>query len=457
MTEYPASKHPASEIVYGLDSKPPLALAVFAALQHIMAMFVAIITPPVIVAQTLGLPLEMKSYLINVALFVAGVGTFLQVRRWGPVGSGMLSMQGVSFTFLGTLIAVGLSVRDAHGSPEEMVAAIAGVTVMGAFVQIGLSRIAKLLRRLFPPLVSGITVTLVGLSLIKTGMTDFCGGAYVQAHLPEQFASPENLGLGALVLATILLLNRSRIPLVRTSAIICGLGVGYMAAAALGKVDFASLGATPGAALPLPLKYGISFHWDALLAMSILYVLSTVEAVGDLAATAMLSGRPVDGEEFIQRLRGGICCDGLASLISGLFGSMPMAIFAQNNGIIQITGVASRYIGGIIAALLVLMGMFPLIGGMFAIIPPPVLGGATVLLFGVVGATGVKIIASTPLDRRAMLIIGLSFGVGLGAAFVPEMARSMPGVLKELFHSAITAGGSTAILANLLIPRRREA
>lgn len=445
---------PQTEIVYGLDSKPPFTVASFAALQHLMAMFVGIITPPIIIAQALGLPLEMKSYLINVALFVSGVGTFLQVRMWGPVGSGLLSMQGVSFIFLGTVVATGMAVKNTGGSPEEIVAAISGVTFMGAFVQIALSRMAVLLKRLFPPLVAGITVALVGFSLIKVGMTDFCGGFHVKINQPDQFASLENLGLGALVLLTIVLLNRSKSSAVRTSAILCGLGLGYVVAAFMGKVNFAHLESLQLMHLPQPLKYGMTFHWDALLAMSVLYVLSTVEAVGDLSATAMLSNRPVEGDEFIRRLKGGICCDGVASVISAFFNSTPMAIFAQNNGVIQLTGVASRHVGKYIAGLLVIMGIFPIIGGMFAIIPPSVLGGATLLLFGTVGAAGIKIIASVPLDRRAMLIMGLSFGTGLGVAFVPDMAKNMHPLLQEVFHSAVTAGGATAIIANLCIPRR---
>ena len=446
---------PLSEVVYGLDSKPPFSIATFAALQHLMAMFVGIITPPIIIAQTLGLPMEMRIYLVGVALFVGGIGTFLQVRMWGPVGSGLLSMQGVSFIFLGTVISTGMAIKNTNGSPEEIVAAISGVTFMGAFVQIALSRMARLLKRIFTPLVSGITVALVGLSLIKVGMTDFCGGVVVKMNHPEQFASLENLGLGTLVLLSIIILNRFSNPVIRTSAVIFGLLVGYVVAAFMGKVNFAHLGTLPLLQIPMPLKFGMTFHMDALLAMSVLYVLSTVEAVGDLSATSMLSGRPVEGEEFIKRLKGGICCDGVASIISGIFNSTPMAIFAQNNGVIQITGVASRHVGKYIAGILVVMGIFPVVGGLFAIIPPSVLGGATVLLFGSVGAAGIKIIASTPLDRRAMLIIGLSFGVGFGVAFVPELANNLHPILQEIFHSAVTAGGSTAILANLCIPQRK--
>ncbi len=441
-----------AEIIYGLESRPPFVISTFAALQHLMAMFVGIITPPIIIAQTLGLPLEMKAYLISIALFVGGIGTFMQVSMWGPIGSGLLSMQGVSFIFLGTVIGIGLSVKERGGSPEDIIATISGVAFMGAFVQIGLSRMARLLRRLFPPLVAGITVTLVGLSLIQVGITDFCGGLNVKLSSPEQYADLENLGLGSLVLLTIIVLNRSSNPIIRTSAVICGLSLGYVVAAFMGKVDFASLSAQNAVHLPQPLKYGLMFNVDALLAMSVVYVLSTVEAVGDLAATSMLSGRPVEGDEYIRRLKGGVCCDGVSSIISSLFNSTPMAIFAQNNGVIQITGVASRHVGKYIAVLLVIMGIFPLVGGVFAIIPPPVLGGATLLLFGTVAAAGIKIIAATRIDRRAMIIMGLSFGMGFGAAFAPELGRNLPGIFKELFHSAVTAGGMTAIIANLCIP-----
>lgn len=442
-----------SEIVYGLDSKPPFAPATFAALQHLMAMFVGIITPPIIVANTLGLPPDMKAHLINIALFVSGIGTFFQVSKFGPIGSGLLSMQGVSFIFLGTLISIGVGVKNAGGTPEQMIATISGVAFMGAFVQMVISRFARLLRRIFTPLVAGITVTLVGLSLIRVGMTDFCGGFAAKSN--GTFASLENIMLGSIVLLLIIVLNRAKNPIIRTSAIIIALVVGYAVAAFLGKVNFASLSERSVFSVPDPLHYGMIFDLNALLAMSILYVLSTVEAVGDLAATSMLSGRPVEGDEYIDRLKGGIFCDGMVSAISAIFNSFPLAIFAQNNGVIQITGVASRHVGLYIAGLLVIMGVFPIVGGIFAIIPPSVLGGATLLLFGTVAAAGVKIISTTTIDRRAMLIMGLSFGMGFGAAFVPEMATNMPGVVKEIFHSAVTAGGMTAIIANLLIPEHK--
>ena len=442
----------APEIVYGLESRPPFFIALLAGLQHLMAMFVGIITPPIIIARALDLPLPMTSYLISIALFISGIGTFMQVRRWGPIGSGLLSMQGVSFIFLGTVVATGLAAKEAGGSPEQIIATISGVGFLGAFVKIILSRMEKLMRTLFTTLVAGITVTLVGLSLVKVGMVDLCGGMLVRQNSPEDFASLESMGLGLMVLAIILVLNCCKNQVLRTSAILIALLTGYAVACVLGLVDFGKLSKLDWFSVPQPLRYGIAFDWNALIAMCVVYVLCTVEAVGDLAATSMLSGRPVSGPEYVSRLKGGVCCDGVASIISTLFNSTPVAIFAQNNAIIQITGVASRHVGNYIAVMLLIMGIFPVVGGVFALIPPPVLGGATVLLFGTVAAAGIKMIGTTHLDRRAMLIMGLSFGMGLGVEFVPEVSRHMPDILKDLLHSPVATGGMVAILANLLLP-----
>lgn len=441
------------ELVYGLEDKLGAATAFVVALQHLMGMVMGIVLPSVIIADALELPPDMKIYLINVALFVSGVGTLLQVGRPGPVGSGLLTMQGTSFIFVGALISVGMGVREQ--GPEAMVAAMSGIALMGSLVQIALSRMARLLRIIFPPLVTGVTVTLVGLSLVEMAMRDACGGMAAQAK--GDFASPVYLALAVLVLVSILFFQRLRQPVLRACAILLGLAVGCVAAyfAGVFSVDAALATFSSGSGtVPMPLRYGISFGWEGLLSFALLYVLSTVEAVGDIAATSLVSKRPVDGPEYMGRLRGGICCDGVASALAAVFNSFPMAIFALNNGVIQVTGVASRRVGYYVGGILILTGLVPFVGALFAVVPAAVMGGAMLLVFGTVAAAGVKIIATVQLDRRALTIVGLGLAAGLGVAFVPELSQNLPGVLGQLTQSAVTAGGLTAIVANLCLPQK---
>ncbi|MEX5450744.1 MULTISPECIES: uracil-xanthine permease family protein [Stutzerimonas stutzeri subgroup] len=438
-----------SELIYGLDDRPTPTAAVFAALQHILASFVGIITPPLVIGAVLGLA-EHLPYLISMALMVSGVGTFIQARRPLGIGAGMICLQGTSFAFLGAVLSAGLLVKSRGGSPEDILAMIFGVCFFGAFVQIVLSRFIGQLRKVITPLVTGIVITLIGVSLIKVGITDIGGGFNA-----EDFGAPGNLALGALVFLLILLLNRSQQPWVRLSAIIVGLAVGSLAAWFSGKLVPQPLPDLPLVSLPQPFKYGFAFDWTAFVPVALIYLISTIETVGDLTANCMLSRKPIEGPSYVQRLRGGILGDGVSCLIAATFNAFPNTTFAQNNGVIQMTGVASRYVGLYIGAILFALGLFPLLGAILQQIPKPVLGGATLIMFGSVAAAGIRMLAQAQLDRRNMLIIAASLGVGLGIAAQPELLHRMPQLVQNLFDSAITCGGLTAILLDLLLPRER--
>ena len=187
--------------------------------------------------------------------------------------------------------------------------------------------------------------------------------------------------------------------------------------------------------------------------MALLYLITTVESIGDLTATSMVSGEPIEGDLYVKRISGGVFGDGVNSAIAAVFNSFPNTTFSQNNGVIQMTGVASRTVGYWISGLLVVFGVFPIIGGVFSIIPNSVLGGATIIMFGTVAAAGIKIIASNVIDRRGMLIMAISLGLGLGVSFRPEILSHMPYIVKQIFGSAITTGGLTAIFLNIFLPR----
>lgn len=428
------------ELIYGLENRPPLRDALFAALQHLLAIFVAIITPPLIIAGAMGLDLETTGFLVSMALFASGISTFIQCRRIGPVGTGLLCIQGTSFSFIGPIIAAGLS---------GGLASVFGACMAASVVEMAISRVLKYTRKIITPLVSGIVVTLIGMSLIKVGITACGGGAAAQAN--GTFGSLQNIGLSALVLVLIVWFNRSSNRYLRMSSIVIGLLVGYVVAWFLGMVDFSSVQSYGGINVPVPLKYGLSFSWSAIISLGLVYLITAIEAYGDITANSLISGEPVEGEKFVKRASGGILADGFNSFLAGIFNSFPNSIFAQNNGMIQLTGVASRYVGYYIAGFLILLGLFPAVGLVFSLMPEPVLGGATLLMFGTVAAAGIRIIAAQKINRKATLVMALSFSFGLSVELVPEILIQMPESLRSIFSSGITTGGLTAILANVLI------
>lgn len=440
MEEAKRSGEKDSGLIYGLNDRPPLRETLFAALQHLLAIFVAIVTPPLIIAGALELDLETTGFLVSMALFASGVATFVQCKRIGGIGAGLLCIQGTSFSFIGPIITAGLT----GGLPV-----IFGVCMAAASVEMLVSRVLKYMSRIITPLVSGIVVTLIGLSLIKVGVTACGGGAAAQAD--GTFGSFQNVGLAALVLVLIISFNRSSNRYLRMSSIVIGLMVGYVVAWFMGMVDFSSVESYGGFNIPVPFKYGLSFDWSAFIALGLIYLITAIEAYGDITANSIISGEPVEGEVFVKRASGGILADGFNSMLAGVFNSFPNSVFAQNNGMIQLTGVASRYVGYYIAGILVILGLFPAVGLVFSLIPEPVLGGATLLMFGTVASAGVRIIASQPIDRKATLVIALSFALGFSVELVPEILCQLPQTAQNIFSSGITIGGLTAIISNALI------
>ena len=432
-------------LIYGLEARPPLRDTLFAALQHLLAIFVAIITPPLIIAGALKLDLETTGFLVSMSLFVSGVATFVQCRRLGPVGCGLLCVQGTSFSFIGPIIAAGL----AGGLP-----AIFGASIAGSVVEMLVSRVLKYMRRIITPLVSGIVVTLIGLSLIKVGITA-CGGGEA-AKAAGTFGSIEYVGLAALVLAIIIFFNRSSNHYLRMSSIVIGLAIGYVVSWTMGMVNFSDIPDFGNLNIPIPFKYDVSFDLSAIVSLGLVYLITAIEAYGDITANSLISGQPVEGEKFMKRASGGILADGFNSMLAGIFNSFPNSIFAQNNGMIQLTGVASRYVGYFIAGMLVLLGLFPVVGLIFSLLPEPVLGGATLLMFGTVAAAGIRIIASQDINRKATLVIAISFSFGLSVELVPEILSQLPETIRNIFSSGITTGGVMAILTNALIQIKED-
>ena len=438
------------ELIYGLNDRPPIRETIFAALQHLLAIFVAIITPPLIISSALKFDLDTTGFLVSMSLFVSGLATFIQCRRFGPIGAGLLCIQGTSFSFISPIIGAGmLGMINGKMNVEMGLSYIFGACLVASVVEMVVSRLLPYTRKIITPLVSGIVVSLIGMCLIKAGINS-CGGGQ-SAVDAGTFGSMQNLGLALLVLVSIIFFNRSNNRFLRMGSIVLGLLIGCVAAYSLHMIDFSSLKGSGSLNIPVPFKYGLKFDLGTIIGIGLIYLVTAVEAFGDITANSLISGEPVEGPVFLKRAQGGVLADGFNSFLAAVFNSFPNSIFAQNNGMIQLTGVASRYVGYFIAGALVLLGLFPVVGKVFSLIPDPVLGGATLLMFGTVAAAGIRIIASTEITRKAVLVMAISFAMGLSVELVPGILDKMPDIIKNIFSSGITTGGLTAILANAFI------
>jgi xanthine permease XanP len=449
-TEVPAKIQ--SDLIYGLEARPPFVEAVFVALQHVFACFVGIITPGLIICGALEVSPADTTFILSMSLVVSGIATFIQAKRFGPVGSGLLSVQGTSFAFLGPIIAAGLGVKAAGGTAQDALSLIFGLCFFGAFVEIFISRFLHLANKIITPLVTGVVVTSIGLTLIKVGITSMGGG--VPAQNNETFGSPVYLIISFLVLAVIVALNSTTNNYLRMSSIVIGLIVGYLVSIPVGLVDFSNLAGLPPIALPIPFRYGFSFDWAAFIPFAFLYLITAIESIGDLTATSAISGEPIEGPKYFKRIKGGVLGDGINSIIAACFNTFPNTTFSQNNGVIQLTGVGSRYVGYFISAIFIILGLFPIVAGIFQALPQPVLGGATIVMFGSVAVAGIKILSCVNLTKRNSIILAVALGLGLGVTFVPEILEASPPLVKSIFGSGISTAGITALLLNLILPGR---
>ncbi len=442
------------DLVYGLNDQPKPFIAFLAALQHLLAIIVPIVTPGLLICLALGVSKEDTNMILSMSLVISGIATFLQCKKVGPFGAGLLIVQGTSFNFIGPIIGIG-SAMVATGTPVEAVmASIFGVVIAGSFIEMGVSRILPWVKKLITPLVTGIVVLLIGLTLIKEGLISM-GGGY-QAMGDKTFANADNLIMSCTVLAIIIVLNRIRITWIKSSAILIALIIGYALAGFMGHLDFSGLKDVPLVQIPTPMHFGLSFSWSLFIPMAFIYLVTSLEAIGDITATSKISNQPVDGPVWMERIKGGVLVNGANSLLAGLFNTFPSSVFAQNNGVIQLTGVASRYVGIWIAALLVILGLLPAVAGVIQAVPQAVLGGAVMVMFGAVAASGINILSGTHLDRRALLIIAISLALGLGVAQVPQILEHLPELFRNIFSSGVATGGIAALLLNIILPESKK-
>ncbi|HKN04189.1 MAG TPA: NCS2 family protein, partial [Buttiauxella sp.] len=394
----PIAQAPSSELIYRLEDRPPLPQTLFAAGQHLLAMFVAVITPAMLICQALGLPAEDTQHIISMSLFASGVASIIQIKTWGPVGSGLLSIQGTSFNFVSPLIMGGMALKNGGADVPTMMAALFGTLMLASCTEMLLSRFLHLARRIITPLVSGVVVMIIGLSLIQVGLTSI-GGGYA-AMSDHTFGAPKNLLLAGAVLLVIILLNRQRNAYLRVASLVIAMAVGYALAWAMGMLpDTQPMANTDLIMVPTPLYYGLGIDWNLLIPLMLVFMVTSLETIGDITATSDVSEQPVSGPLYMKRLKGGVLANGLNSCVSAVFNTFPNSCFGQNNGVIQLTGVASRYVGFVVALMLVVLGLFPAVSGFVLHIPEPVLGGATIVMFGTIAASGVRIVSREPLNR----------------------------------------------------------
>jgi len=442
------------DLLYGLDSRPPLGETLFVALQHVFAVFVGMVTPPLIIAGALGLGSADTAYLVSMSLFVSGAATILQSSRLGPIGSGLLSIQGTSFTFIAPIISVTTASMAGGASASQALGGVFGLCMAGALVVMLASRFIRFASTIITPVVTGTVVTLIGLTLIEVGMVSV-GGGY-GARGDGSFGSAQNLALAGLVLGVILLFNASRHPRLRMLSVVLGLLAGYVASTLMGRVDLSAMHSMPLVNMPVPFRFGLKFDAASFLPFLFMYLITVMESIGDLTATSTLTGQPIAGPLYFNRLEGGLLADGINSFVGAALNSFPSTTFAQNNGVIQLTGVGSRYVGVYIGGILMLLGMVPAVGVLIQALPPAALGGATLILFGMVATSGIKILSQVNMNRRNSTILATSLGLGLGVSFVPQIVQALPGFVRSAFSSGIATGGMCALVMNWVLPGERR-
>ena len=428
------------------NSMPPMGQAVPLGLQHVLAMFASNVTPSIIVAGAAGLAFGSAEqiYLIQMAMLFAGVATIFQTVGFGPVGARMPIMQGTSFAFVGVL--AGISATQGLG-----VALTA--CIIGGLIRFALGSVIGRIRFLFPPLVTGLVILAIGLYLIPVGIKYAAGGAADFQMAAESFGSLKHWTVALTVIIVALLFKFKTSGALSNAAILIGLLAGYAAAAMLGMVSMAGFQKASWVTSIQVLPYGFEFSLGAVIAVTLVSIVSAVETVGDASATAKAgAGRDATDAE----IAGATYADGLGTAVAGVFGGLPNTSFSQNVGIVGMTGVMSRHVVTIAGVIMVICGLLPKIGALIASMPLPVLGGGVIVMFGMVAAAGMNVLSEVKMTRRNMVIIAISLTAGLGLNLVPTAVQYLPGIWKTLATSAVAPTAFLAIVLNQILPEDME-
>ena len=426
--------------IYQLEGRVPLKQAVPLGIQHVLAMFLGNVSPLIIVCGILSIPLETKSILIQNAMFISGVATLLQLYPVFKMGSGLPIVMGTSSGFIGTEKAIGM----AYGYD-----AIMGASLVGAILEIILGFFIKPLKKLFPPIVTSLVIISIGLSLLPVGISYFGGGSSSQ-----DFGSPKNLLVATIVVIVIIALKQFTKGFLSVSSVLIGIIVGYILSICLGMVDFTEVKNAAWISLPKPFVTEFEFKIEAIIAMSIMYIATAVETVGNISAITLGGlGRNATNREF----SGGVIADGIASAVASVFGVLPNTAFGQNAGLVAVTKVVNKFSIMTGAVFLILAGFIPKLSAIFSVMPQSVLGGAAVIMFSMIFVSGLQSLLREGLDSRNGLIVAVAIGLGVGIGEMPELLKYLPEWVTQVFgNNSIIMTFVIATVLNLILPKKEK-
>lgn len=428
------------DAIYIPDGKINLLKAFPFGLQHILAMFVANITPIIIVAAACGLSSADTAMILQNAMIIAGIGTFIQLFPVWRIGSRLPIVMGISFTFVSLACTIGAQ----YGYETLM-----GAVLVGGIVEGVLGLLAKYWIKMVAPIVAATVVTAIGFSLLSVGASSFGGGTGA-----SNFGSVNNWILGTVTLISCILFNIFAKGYLKQLSVLFGLVVGYILAVCMGMVDFSALHGVDIISLPHIIPFGIKFNANAIFGFILIFFVSATETIGDTSALAVSGlGRDVTEKETA----GSIACDGFVSALSSVFGCMPITSFSQNVGLVAMTKVVNRYAIATGAFIMVFAGFFPVIGGFLATLPSAVLGGCTIMMFGTIVVSGMQMMGKCGYSQRNITIASLSLSVGLGFTQCPELFDIFPSLVKSVFaENCVALVFVTAIILNLILPQKME-
>ena len=425
------------------DGKPSWGVAFPQAMQHVLAMLIGNITPPMLIAGTCGLSAEDQIMLTQAAMIIGGLTTLLQLFPVFGFGMKMPNVMGVAFAYMPILTIIG---------SQYGISAIFGSQLVAAFVSIFIGMFIGRIRKFFPPIVSGTVVMSIGLSLYGTAINYIGGGSAAQAA--GTFGAPKFWFLAILTLLVTLGCNFFGKGLLKTSGMLVGIIVGYAAALLMGGVvDFTNLQTASWFSVPIPFHFGLSFHPDAIIMMILMYMVQAVQTIGDVSSTAMGGfGR----EATDQELGGAIKGQGICGMIGACIGGLPTDPYSQNVGLICTTKVVSRRVFTMVGVIMLLAGVFPKFSGLMATIPQPVLGGATVTVFAAITMSGIQLLNEQPLNYRNRMIVGIALALGLGIDAAPEILQFVPPLLQNIFGSSLVVSFLVVFVLNIIVPKDDE-
>lgn len=428
--------------VFELNGVPKLTQAFPLALQHVVAMIVGCVTPAIVIAEMAGLNEGDKVIFVQAALFIAAVSTLIQLfPLGGRIGSGLPVIMGVSFAYLPSMQAI-------VGNFD--IATILGAQLIGGIVAIFVGIFVTKLRKLFPPLITGTVVFTIGLSLYPTAVKYMAGG-----QSSPNYGAWQNWLVAFLTLAVVVALNHFAKGILKLASILIGMIVGYIISGFFGMIDFSAVQGAGIFQIPRPMYFGMKFETSAVMTLVILFIINSVQAIGDLSAT---SGGGLDREPTDKELSGGIIGYGITNILGSFFGGLPTATFSQNVGIVATTKVVNRVVLGLAAGIILLAGFVPKSSALLTTIPQCVLGGATISVFASIAMTGIKLVVQQPLTYRNTSIVGLSVALGMGITQCSDALAQLPAWVTTVFgKSPVVVTTIAAILLNVILPKDKEA